>query len=217
MDEPMNTGFPIPPSRPMFGEGDVEIEKKPLPESDFIMAFANETGDKAVVLTSVEVVDGEVLEKHGREELEGYAMDLLDGGEDELGLQIGDIYEGENAEADAKEEAFRLDDKTILQDTLKGVGYHYLVFRANVYVPAVFQFIGIVGNVLFGTDQFQRKRLFTVHEIKGIAFTFTEFLVYNYFYFPVVIKIRSDQTVVHLDTYLVKMPDISVVIFDGSV
>ena len=110
MDEPMNTGFPIPPSRPMFGEGDVEIEKKPLPESDFIMAFANETGDKAVVLTSVEVVDGEVLEKHGREELEGYAMDLLDGGEDELGLQIGDIYEGENAEADAKEEAFRLDD-----------------------------------------------------------------------------------------------------------
>ena len=106
----MNTGFPIPPSRPMFGEADVEIEKKPLPESDFIMSFSNEAGDKAVVLTSVEVVDGDLLEKHGREELEGYAMDLLDGGEDEMGLQIGEIYEGENAEEDARAEAFRLDD-----------------------------------------------------------------------------------------------------------
>ena len=110
MDENMDQGFPIPPSRPMFGEADVEIEKKPLPESDFIMSFANETGDKAVVLTSVEVVDGEVMERHGRADLEGYAKDLLDGGEDELGLQVGDIYEGENAEEDARAEAFRLDD-----------------------------------------------------------------------------------------------------------
>ena len=110
MDEPMNPGFPIPPSRPMFGEADIDIEKKPLPESDFIMSFANEAGDKAVVLTSVEIVDGDVLEKHGRAELEGYAQDLLDGGDDELGLQIGEIYEGENAAEDAKAEAFRLDD-----------------------------------------------------------------------------------------------------------
>ena len=110
MDETMNTGFPIPPSRPMFGEGDVDIEKKPLPESDFIMSFANETGDKAVILTSVEVADGEILERYGRADLEGYANDLLDGGEDELGLQIGEIYEGESAEEDARAEAFRLDD-----------------------------------------------------------------------------------------------------------
>lgn len=108
MDEPMNTGFPIPPSRPMFGGDDTE--NTPPAEGGFIMSFANETGDKAVVLTSVEVADGEVVKRHDRNELEGYAMDLLDGGEDEMGLQIGSIYEGENAEEDASDEATRLDD-----------------------------------------------------------------------------------------------------------
>ena len=108
MDE--TTGFPIPSNRSVFGEGDLDMEVRPLPESDFIIAFPNEDGTKAVLLTTLEVLDGEVIERHGRTELEQYAQTLLETGEDPLGLQVGDIFEGENAEADAQAEAFRLDD-----------------------------------------------------------------------------------------------------------
>ena len=110
MDEE-NQGFAIPAKRPMFGEGDVSIEARPLPESEFFMAFANEAGDKAVILTSVETVGDEVLERHGRAELEGYAQGILEGEPDDMGLQIGDIFNGETAEEDAKAEAFRLDEE----------------------------------------------------------------------------------------------------------
>lgn len=110
MDEE-NQGFAIPSNKPMFGEGDVSIEARPLPESDMFMVFPNDIGDKAVILTPVETMDGEILERHGRSELEGYANTIMDGGEDDMGLQIGDIFEGENAEADAKAEAFRLDEE----------------------------------------------------------------------------------------------------------
>ena len=110
MDEEKN-GFPIPAKKPMFGdEGDVAIEARPMPQSDFIMSFANDDGTKAVVLTSVETVGGEVLERHGREELEGYAKNLLETGDDPFELQIGRVFEGETAVDDAQVEAFRLDE-----------------------------------------------------------------------------------------------------------
>lgn len=99
MDEEVN-GFPIPANRPMFGE--------PEGGGEFIVSFANEAGDKAVVLTTVEVIDGETVEQHTRGDLEGYAQGLMDGEEDTMGLQIGDIFEGETAEADASAEADRL-------------------------------------------------------------------------------------------------------------
>lgn len=110
MDEE-NQGFAIPGNKPMFDEGDVSIEARPLPESDMFMVFPNSVGDKAVILTPVETVGNEIVERHGREELEGYAQTIMDGGEDDMGLQIGDIFEGETAEADAKAEAFRLDEE----------------------------------------------------------------------------------------------------------
>lgn len=110
MDEE-NQGFAIPANKPMFGEGDVSVEARPLPESDLFMVFANDVGDKAVILTPVETLDGEILERHGQPELETYAQTIMDGGEDDMGLQIGDIFEGESAEADAKAEAFRLDEE----------------------------------------------------------------------------------------------------------
>lgn len=110
MDEE-NVGFAIPAKKPMFGEGDVDIEARPLPESDFFMAFANDAGDKAVILTSVETVGDEVLDRHGRTELEEYARVLLDNGDDPMELQVGRIFEGENALADAEAEAFRLDEE----------------------------------------------------------------------------------------------------------
>ena len=110
MDEE-NHGFAIPANKPMFGEGDVSIEARPLPESDMFMVFANDIGDKAIILTPVEAVGGEILERHGRPELEDYAKTVMDGGEDSMDLQIGDIFEGETAEADAKAEAFRLDEE----------------------------------------------------------------------------------------------------------
>lgn len=110
MDEE-NKGFAIPAKRPMFDEGDVSVEVQPLPESDFFLAFANDAGDKAVILTSVETVGDEVLERHGRVELEGYAQALLNTGDDPMELQVGDIFEGENALADAEAEAFRLDEE----------------------------------------------------------------------------------------------------------
>ena len=110
MDEE-NVGFPIPSNKPMFDEGDLSIEARPLPESDLFMVFPNDVGDKAVILTPVEAVGGEIMERHGRPELESYAQTLMDGGEDDMGLQIGNIFEGETAEADAKAEAFRLDEE----------------------------------------------------------------------------------------------------------
>lgn len=110
MDEE-NKGFAIPAKRPMFGEGDVDVEARPLPESDLFMAFENDAGDKAVILTAVETVGDEVLERHGRTELEGYAKALMNTGDDPMELQIGDVFEGENALADAEAEAFRLDEE----------------------------------------------------------------------------------------------------------
>lgn len=110
MDEE-NQGFAIPAKRPMFGEGDVDIEARPIPESDLFMAFENDTGDKAVVLTSVETVGDEVLERHGRTELEQYAQSVLNTGDDPMELQVGNIFEGETALADAEAEAFRLDEE----------------------------------------------------------------------------------------------------------
>ena len=110
MDEE-NKGFAIPSNRSMFGEGDVSIEARPLPQSDVFMAFGNDAGDKAVLLTAVETVGDEVLERHGRTEMENYAKTLMDTGEDPMELQIGNTYEGENALADAEAEAFRLDEE----------------------------------------------------------------------------------------------------------
>ena len=110
MDEE-NQGFAIPAKRPMFGEGDVDIEARPIPESDLFMAFENDAGDKAVVLTSVETVGDEVLERHGRTELEQYAQGVLNTGDDPMELQVGNIFEGETALADAEAEAFRLDEE----------------------------------------------------------------------------------------------------------
>ena len=110
MDEE-NKGFAIPARRPIFGEGDVDIEARPLPESDLFMAFENDAGDKAVILTAVETVGDEVLERHGRTELEGYAQALMNTGDDPMELQVGDIFEGESALADAEAEAFRLDEE----------------------------------------------------------------------------------------------------------
>ena len=110
MDEE-NQGFSIPANRPMFDEGDVSIEARPLPQSDFFMTFANEAGDKAVILTRIEAVGDEILERHGRTELENYAQTLMDTGDDPMELQIGRTYEGENALADADAEAFRLDEE----------------------------------------------------------------------------------------------------------
>ena len=110
MDEE-NKGFAIPARRPIFGEGDVDIEARPLPESDLFMAFENDAGDKAVILTAVETVGDEVLERHGRTELEGYAQALMNTGDDPMELQIGNIFEGESALADAEAEAFRLDEE----------------------------------------------------------------------------------------------------------
>ena len=110
MDEE-NQGFAIPARRPMFGEGDVDIEARPLPESDLFMAFANDAGDKAVILTAVETVGDEVLERHGYTELENYAQALLNTGDDPMELQVGNVFEGENAQADAEAEALRLDEE----------------------------------------------------------------------------------------------------------
>ena len=110
MDENMNPGFPIPASKPMFGgEEDIGIEAKPLPEGETFRAFVNDEGDKAVVLATAEVNDGEVIERIPPADLEEYAEDLLDGGIDDRNLQIGTIYEGDGAEAEAKAEALRLE------------------------------------------------------------------------------------------------------------
>ena len=107
MDEEMK-GFPIPANKGMFDEGNVEIEAKPMPQSDFIMSFANDDGTKAVILTSIEDLGDGTVERHGRPELETYAKTLMDTGDDPFGLLIGEVYEGEKAAADAEAEAFRL-------------------------------------------------------------------------------------------------------------
>ena len=107
MDEEMK-GFPIPANKGMFDEGDVEIEARPMPQSDFIMSFANDDGTKAVILTSIEDLGDGTVERHGRPELETYAKTLMDTGDDPFGLLIGEVYEGERAAADAEAEAFRL-------------------------------------------------------------------------------------------------------------
>ena len=107
MDED-RVGFPIPSNKSVFDEGDVDIEARPMPQSDFIMSFANDDGTKAVILTSIEDLGDGTVERHGREELEQYAQALMDTGDDPFGLQIGDVFEGETAGADAEAEAFRL-------------------------------------------------------------------------------------------------------------
>ena len=110
MNENMNPGFPIPATKPMFGgEEDLGIEMKPVPEGETFKAFVNDAGDEAVVLATAEVVDGEVIERIPPADLEEYAQDLLDGGIDDRDLQVGQMFEGENAEADAKAEALRLE------------------------------------------------------------------------------------------------------------
>ena len=106
MDEE-NKGFAIPSKRPMFDEGDVSIEARPLPQSDLFMVFANDEGNKAVILTPIESVGGDVLERHGRSELEGYAKTLFDGGDDPMDLQVGTMFEGDTAEAESDEELAR--------------------------------------------------------------------------------------------------------------
>ena len=94
----------------MFGgEEDIDMEMKPIPEGETFKAFVNDAGDKAVVLATAEVADGEVVERIPPADLEAYAQDLMDGGIDDRDLQIGEIYEGEGAEADAKAEALRLE------------------------------------------------------------------------------------------------------------
>ena len=109
MDEE-NQGFAIPANRPL-GEGDIGIEVTPVPESDLFMVFTNDTGDQAVILTPIESAGGEILERHGRPELEEYAATLFETGDDPMELQIGTIFEGETAEADAQAEATRLDEE----------------------------------------------------------------------------------------------------------
>ena len=106
MDENMEQGFPIPAGKPMFG-GEEAVEEAPAGET--FKAFTNDTGDLAVVLSTAEVEDGEVIERLSPEDLETYAQDLLNGGSDDRGLQIGEMYEGESAEADAEAEALRLE------------------------------------------------------------------------------------------------------------
>ena len=110
MDEE-NQGFAIPANKPMFDVGDVDIEARPMPESDMFMVFANDVGDKAVILTPVETMGDEIIERHGRPELETYAQSIMDGGADDMDLQIGTTFEGETAEADANAEALRLDEE----------------------------------------------------------------------------------------------------------
>ena len=111
MDEE-NQGFAIPANKPMFDDvGDVGIEITPVPESEYFMVFTNDARDKAVILTPIEDVGGEILEKHGRPELETYAETLMDTGDDPMELQIGTTYEGQDAEAEAKAEAMRLDEE----------------------------------------------------------------------------------------------------------
>lgn len=106
-----NQGFPIPANRPPFEEGDLGIEVTPLPESDLFMVFTNDDRDRAVILTPIETAGGEILERHGRPELEDYANTIFDTGDDPMELQVGGMFEGENAEADARAEAFRLDEE----------------------------------------------------------------------------------------------------------
>ena len=66
MDETVDKGFPIPPKAPLFGEGDLSVKVAEVPESDFVMAFGNDAGDKAVVLTAIEVIGPDTIERHGR-------------------------------------------------------------------------------------------------------------------------------------------------------
>lgn len=106
MDEPMNQGFPIPSNKPMFG-GEEAVEETPV--GGTYKAFANDAGDRAVVLATAEIADGEVVARLNDAELETYAQSLMDGGVDDRDLQIGEMYEGETAEADAEAEAIRLE------------------------------------------------------------------------------------------------------------
>ena len=101
MDELMDQGFPIPSNKPMFGDEGEGAGKT-------FAAFVNDAGDKAVVLATAEVNDGEVISRIPEAELEAYAQDLMDDGVDDRGLQIGATFEGDTAEADAESEAMRL-------------------------------------------------------------------------------------------------------------
>lgn len=158
MDEE-NQGFAIPANKNMFGEGDLSIEARPLPESDFFMAFTNEIGDKAVILTPIETVGGEIIERHGRPELETYAEGIMNGDPDDMGLQIGGIFEGETAEADAKAEAFRLDEEynpgegasdEELVAALDNARADTTVEEENELAEAEGEFPGILGEPLGG-------------------------------------------------------------------
>lgn len=110
MDEE-NKGFPIPANREMFGDEGDTAEVTPVPNSDYFLAFANDAGDKAVIVTPIETIGGEIVERHGLTEMEEYAKTLMDTGDDPMELQIGSTFEGETAEADANAEAMRLDEE----------------------------------------------------------------------------------------------------------
>jgi len=110
MDE-NKEAMPIPPKSNLFGDGDLSVKVAEAPESDFVMSFSNEAGDKAVVLTAIEVVGPDTIERHGRPELEDYAQHLMETGDDPFDLLIGEVFEGEDAAEKAAAEAIRLDEE----------------------------------------------------------------------------------------------------------
>ena len=113
MDENMDQGFPIPSNRPMFGG---EAEEEPAIGGDTFKAFTSEEGDQAVVLATAEVADGEVIARLSDDELQDYAEGLFEEGIDDRDLQIGEIFEGDTAGADAESEATRLNQEYSPED-----------------------------------------------------------------------------------------------------
>lgn len=99
MDE--NNVFPIPPKK---GIGE---DRAPAEEFGFIKSFENADGTKAVNLVSVEVADGEVVEKLDDMTLAKYADALFETGEDPQGLQVGGEFD---SLSEAEDEADRLND-----------------------------------------------------------------------------------------------------------
>jgi len=117
MDE--KKGFSIPPKKSLFDEGveSIEAEVTPVPDNEFIKTFANEDGTKAVNLATVETdMDGNFVAKLGFEELDDYSKGILDGEPDTRNLMVGSVFEGEEAEMDAKDEAMSLTDEFAPED-----------------------------------------------------------------------------------------------------
>lgn len=106
--------FPIPPKSELKADEieSEEIEITEEPESGLIKTFSNDDNTKAVNLLVVETdEDGNFVARIGKDELREIADDILSGGEDTRGLQVGDVYDGDTAYADADEEAMRLVDE----------------------------------------------------------------------------------------------------------